>query len=102
MAGKGTTVILPIMDCPLYHGHEVSGRIVEIESAVEKFQVGDRAAVPFILSYGDCHYCATCKDRPTICAFQQQQQPGFTQRGSFAEFLHIPSRRKDSELPYQR
>lgn len=49
-------------------------------------QVGDRVAVPFILSCGNCRECA--RSRPTIC--EKQEQPGFTMPGSFAEFVAIP------------
>ena len=61
---------------PFTPGHEVSG-IIE----------GDRVAVPFILSCGECGMC-THRNRPTIC--ERQQQPGFTMRGSFAEYLALP------------
>ena len=43
-------------------------------------------AVPFILSCGSCRYCSESK--PTICS--NQEQPGFTQFGSFAEYVAIP------------
>mmetsp|Transcript_11246 Transcript_11246/g.19773 ORF Transcript_11246/g.19773 Transcript_11246/m.19773 type:complete len:369 (+) Transcript_11246:2-1108(+) len=72
---------------PFVPGHEVSGIIIEVGIAVTKFKEGDRVAVPFILSCGDCGMC-THHNRPTIC--ERQQQPGFTMRGSFAEFLALP------------
>lgn len=49
-------------------------------------QVGDRVAVPFILSCGNCRQCA--RNRPTIC--ETQGQPGFTMPGGFAEFVAVP------------
>jgi alcohol dehydrogenase len=49
-------------------------------------QVGDRVAVPFILSCGECRECARAK--PTVC--EAQAQPGFTLRGSFAQFVALP------------
>lgn len=52
-----------------------------------QIQVGDRVAVPFILSCGHCRYCHDEK-QPTICA--HQLQPGFTQWGSFAEYVAVP------------
>ena len=72
---------------PFIPGHEFSGVIVATGNDVKKFRPGDRVAVPFILSCGSCHYCSTEK-RPTICA--RQEQPGFTQLGSFAEYVAIP------------
>ena len=53
-------------------GHEVSGVIVEVGANVQKFSVGDRVAVPFILSCGQCCMCTRYK-RPTIC--ERQEQP---------------------------
>ena len=57
---------------PFVPGHEVSGIIVEVGTRVVKFKVGDRVAVPFILSCGECCMC-THHNRPTIC--EQQEQP---------------------------
>ena len=71
-------------------GHEVSGRVVQVGRNVRLFSPGDRVAVPFILSCGRCRYCgsSTGTPRPTICT--NQQQPGFTQHGSYAEYLVLP------------
>lgn len=70
---------------PFCPGHELSGIVVS--STSPKFQRGDRVAVPFILSCGFCPSC--CKDnKPTVC--HDQKQPGFTQWGSFAEYVSIP------------
>ncbi|CAJ1965299.1 unnamed protein product [Cylindrotheca closterium] len=71
---------------PFCPGHEFSGIVVETGSAVQKFKPGDKVAVPFILSCGNCHHCH--EDRPTVCA--HQEQPGFTQWGAFAEYVFIP------------
>lgn len=90
---------------PFVPGHECSGIVVERGSRCvqhdddDGIRVGDRVAVPFILSCGDCRYCrgstatdggdgGTAPPQPTICA--RQQQPGFTQWGSFAEYVAIP------------
>jgi alcohol dehydrogenase len=69
----------------------VSGRVVKVGSDYSdcqggRFQVGDRVAVPFILSCGKCDYCHN--NQSTVCS--QQQQPGFTMFGSFAEYVAIP------------
>lgn len=71
---------------PFCPGHELSGIVVRVGSNVHKFRIGDRVAVPFILSCGECYYC--CHARPTVC--QHQEQPGFTQWGSFAEYVALP------------
>ena len=72
---------------PFVPGHEVSGIIVEVGSDVTTFKLGERVAVPFILSCGQCCMCST-HNRPTIC--EQQEQPGFSMYGSFAEYLALP------------
>ena len=71
---------------PFVPGHELSGLVAEVGEGVTSLKVGDRVAVPFILSCGYCRECA--RSRPTIC--EKQQQPGFTMLGSFAEFVAIP------------
>jgi len=48
--------------------------------------VGDRVAIPFILSCGACQFCQ--KGRVTIC--ERQEQPGFTFIGSYAEYVSVP------------
>ena len=82
---------------PFIPGHEFSGIITSVGKDVRKFLVGDYVAVPFILS---CSQCRECKrGKPTVC--EDQNQPGFTMWGSFAEYVcisradwnlcHIPS-----------
>jgi alcohol dehydrogenase len=72
---------------PFCPGHEVSGIVAQVGADCQLFQPGDRVAVPFILSCGSCTYCRV-DGRPTVCALQRQ--PGFTQFGSFAEYLALP------------
>jgi alcohol dehydrogenase len=43
---------------PHIGGHEYSGTIAEIGSAVTGFSVGDRVTVPFVCGCGVCEYCA--------------------------------------------
>jgi len=73
---------------PFCPGHEFSGVVVETGNLVRRLRKGDRVAVPFILSCGDCRYCLPPKNQPTICS--QQIQPGFTQFGSYAEYVVVP------------
>ena len=73
---------------PLIPGHEVSGVVVGVGNLTRNFRVGDRVAVPFILSCGFCRECHPSRDRSTVC--EQQIQPGFTMMGSFAEYLALP------------
>ena len=82
---------------PFIPGHEFSG--VVVQSNVSNLMTGDRVAVPFILSCGSCHFCQEAH-RPTVC--QNQQQPGFTYMGSFAEYVAVPwAQRNVHKLPPQ-
>ncbi len=69
--------------CPV---HEFSGVVVKVGDEVSNLQEGNRVAVPFILSCGECSYCH--RQQPTICS--KQKQPGFTQWGSFSEYVAVP------------
>jgi alcohol dehydrogenase len=78
---------------PFVPGHEFSGMVAQVGSAVQSsssssssLRVGDRVVAPFLLSCGSCRYCR--KGRPTVCL--RQEQPGFTYRGCFAEFVAVP------------
>lgn len=71
---------------PFVPGHEVSGVVVEVGKGTSAFTIGDRVAIPFILSCGTCREC--CRGRATIC--ELQEQPGFTTFGSFAQYLAVP------------
>ncbi len=71
---------------PFIPGHEFSGIVIERGRNVRCLKVGDRVAIPFILSCGHCSECELHK--PTVCL--DQSQPGFTMPGSFAEFVCIP------------
>ena len=66
---------------PFIPGHEASGVVVEVGSDVCTIKVGDRVAIPFILSCGGCRECR--RKRPTVC--EDQNQPGFT----MVSFLQI-------------
>ncbi|KAG7365827.1 alcohol dehydrogenase [Nitzschia inconspicua] len=71
---------------PFCPGHEFSGIVVEKGRHVQKLRLGDRVAVPFIVSCGSCTYCHSGSS--TVCL--HQKQPGFTQWGSFAEYIKLP------------
>lgn len=60
---------------PFVPGHEASGIVVEVGSDIKQFKVGDRVAIPFILSCGQCRECGQSR-QPTVC--EDQHQPGFT------------------------
>lgn len=66
---------------PHVPGHEFAGVIVDVGSGVSDWSVGDRVTVPFVMGCGDCEWCRGGDAQ--VCP--RQEQPGFTQWGSFAE-----------------
>lgn len=72
---------------PLPHvpGHELAGVVVEVGEGVERWRPGDRVTVPFVEGCGRCGWCAS--GNAQVCP--DQQQPGFTHAGSFAELVAI-------------
>ncbi|MDQ1690969.1 MAG: hypothetical protein QOD87_1077 [Pseudonocardiales bacterium] len=71
---------------PHVPGHEIAGTIAEIGSDVAGWSVGDRVTVPFVCACGQCEQCRSGNSQ--VCL--EQQQPGFTYPGSFAEFVAVP------------
>lgn len=73
------------VELPHVPGHELAGTISEIGEGVTKFSVGDRVTVPFVNGCGKCPFCRS--GNAQVCP--SQTQPGFTQWGSFAEYVSI-------------
>ena len=66
---------------PHVPGHELAGVITEVGPDVRRWRAGDRVTVPFVCGCGRCEWCRT--GQAQVCP--DQQQPGFTHWGSFAE-----------------
>ena len=47
----------PSVSLPSAVGHELSGEIVELGSAVTNLQIGDRVTVEPVIACGKCHFC---------------------------------------------
>ena len=71
---------------PHVPGHEYAGTVVAVGPDVARRVVGDRVTVPFVLGCGRCEMCRT--GNAQVCP--DQEQPGFTLPGSFAEQLAVP------------
>lgn len=72
---------------PHVPGHELAGVIAEVGDGVARWHVGDRVTVPFVCGCGVCEWCRT--GQAQVCP--NQEQPGFTQWGSFAERVSLPA-----------
>ena len=79
-AGHDSDIQLPHVP-----GHELAGTVFEVGTGVTQFKVGDRITVPFVNGCGKCSFCAS--GNAQVCP--SQTQPGFTQWGSFAEFVAL-------------
>ena len=75
-AGHDDDIVFPHVP-----GHELAGVVVEVGSGVARWRVGDRVTVPFVCGCGRCAWCLAGDAQ--VCP--DQQQPGFTHWGSFAE-----------------
>jgi alcohol dehydrogenase len=60
--------------------------IAEVGPDVTKWAVGDRVTAPFVLGCGYCEFCRAGDAQ--VCP--NQEQPGFTGPGSFAQQLALP------------
>jgi D-arabinose 1-dehydrogenase-like Zn-dependent alcohol dehydrogenase len=75
-AGHDDDIVFPHVP-----GHELAGVVVEVGARVARWRVGDRVTVPFVCGCGRCAWCLAGDAQ--VCP--DQQQPGFTYWGSFAE-----------------
>jgi D-arabinose 1-dehydrogenase-like Zn-dependent alcohol dehydrogenase len=79
-AGHDEEIVFPHVP-----GHELAGTVVEVGAEVRLWQVGDRITVPFVCGCGRCEWCRAGEAQ--VCP--DQQQPGFTHWGSFAEYVAL-------------
>ncbi|GGC89082.1 alcohol dehydrogenase [Tersicoccus solisilvae] len=70
---------------PHVPGHELAGIVSEVGAGVTRWVVGDRVTVPFVCGCGRCDWCRG--GNAQVCP--DQQQPGFTHDGSFAEYVAL-------------
>ena len=70
---------------PHVPGHELAGTVAEVGPGVTRWQLGDRVTVPFVCGCGRCEWCLS--GNAQVCP--DQQQPGFTHWGSFAELVAL-------------
>lgn len=76
----------PDIHLPHVPGHELAGEIVAVGKRVTNWHIGDRVTAPFVLGCGTCPDCT--RGDQQVCP--NQQQPGFTYWGAFAEYVAIP------------
>jgi alcohol dehydrogenase, propanol-preferring len=95
---------LPDPKLPLILGHQIVGRVQEIDKETDsKFQIGDRVGIPWLgWTDGDCAYCRS--GRENLC--DNARFTGYTIDGGYAEFtvadarfcFHLPDRYNDVDV----
>ena len=70
---------------PMVPGHELAGTVAQVGPRVSRWREGDRVTVPFVVGCGVCQWCTAGEAQ--VCP--DQQQPGFTGPGSFADLVAI-------------
>ncbi|WP_332666101.1 zinc-dependent dehydrogenase [Aeromicrobium sp.] len=74
------------LDPPRVIGHEIAGEVVEVGSAVDGWQPGDRVQVIAAVPCGDCEECTHGK--MSVCP--NQVSMGYQFDGGFAEYMIVP------------
>ena len=80
--------VSPVHPLPLTLGHEVAGVIEEIGAAVRNVKAGDRVCLHYLVTCGDCRYCAAGNEQ--FCT--TGSMIGKYQDGGYAEYIVVPSR----------
>jgi L-iditol 2-dehydrogenase len=77
----------PVPNLPLIPGHEFSGHVVQLGSAVERVEVGDFVTADINIGCERCYYC-----RHQLRMFcPQLSQIGVHRNGAFAEYVKAPA-----------
>jgi len=75
----------PDIKLPHVPGHELAGIVAAVGKKIKNWRVGDRVTVPFVCGCGACPQCDSGNQQ--VC--DHQFQPGFTNWGSFAQYVAI-------------
>lgn len=76
----------PVGKIPIILGHEMAGTVCEVGPGVSARKVGDRVAVHYLVTCGECAHCRSGNEN--FCP--QGQMLGKTCDGGFAERIAVP------------
>ncbi len=80
--------IMTLKEYPRTMGHESSGEVHAVGSAVKSLRVGQRVVVGAGTSCGSCKHCLSGRDN----ACERVGVLGFDREGAFAEYIVVPER----------
>jgi len=91
----------PVYPLPMTLGHEVAGVVEEVGPSVRNVELGDRVCLHYLVSCGDCHYCAMGSEQ--FCT--TGSMIGKYQDGGYAEYIVVPSRNAvplPDDIPFEQ
>lgn len=93
--------ISPVSFTPITLGHEVAGIVEKTGKNVTSVRVGDRVSLHYLLTCGDCYYCASGHEQ--FCA--KGKMIGHHVDGGYAEYITVPARNAillPDEIPFEQ
>lgn len=91
----------PVSFTPITLGHEVAGIVEKIGAEVTNVKPGDRVCLHYLITCGDCYYCASGNEQ--FCA--KAKMIGHHTNGGYAEYIAIPARNAiplPDEIPFEQ
>jgi D-arabinose 1-dehydrogenase-like Zn-dependent alcohol dehydrogenase len=78
----------PVRSLPITPGQDVAAVVAEVGSHVTHLQPGDRVALHYLVTCGDCAYCTTGHEQfcPTGAIIGKHRD------GGYAEYIAVPAR----------
>ncbi len=93
--------VSPVYPLPMTLGHEVAGVVEAVGPAVTRVKPGERVCLHYLLTCGDCGYCA--RGREQFCV--KGKMIGHHVDGGFAEYIAMPERNAvhlPDEIPFEQ
>ena len=91
----------PVPNLPCTLGHEVAGVVEEVGAEVRNVKVGDRVCLHYLVTCGDCRYCALGSEQ--FCT--SGSMIGKYQDGGYAEYIVVPARNAvplPEDIPFEQ
>ncbi|MGC9335981.1 MAG: alcohol dehydrogenase catalytic domain-containing protein, partial [Anaerolineae bacterium] len=91
----------PVGPLPMTPGHEVAGVVEEVGAQVANLGVGDRVCLHYLITCGDCAYCALGSEQ--FCV--EGSMIGKYRDGGYAEYIAVPARSAvhlPEEIPFEQ